>query len=61
MAVLEQLEPKEVFRFFEEICQIPHGSGNLQQISDYLGKFAKDRNLEVIQDKELILYVSQTI
>ena len=53
MAVLEQLEPKEVFRFFEEICQIPHGSGNLQQISDYLVKFAKDRNLEVIQDKEL--------
>ena len=45
MAVLEQLEPKEVFRFFEEICQIPHGSGNLQQISDYLVKFAKDRKL----------------
>ena len=53
MAVLEQLEPKEVFHFFEEICQIPHGSDNLQQISDYLVQFAKDRNLEVIQDDAL--------
>jgi dipeptidase D len=49
----ENLEPKEVFHFFEEICRIPHGSGNLQQISDYLVSFAKDRDLEVIQDDEL--------
>ena len=49
----ENLEPKEVFHFFEEICNIPHGSGNLQKISDYLVKFAKDRNLEAIQDEEL--------
>ena len=49
----ENLEPKEVFHFFEEICNIPHGSGNLQKISDFLVKFAKDRGLEVIQDKEL--------
>ena len=53
MAVLEQLEPKEVFHFFEEICRIPHGSDNLQQISDYLVQFAKDRNLEVVQDNAL--------
>ena len=49
----ENLQPREVFKFFEEICNIPHGSGNLQKISDYLVSFAKDRNLEVIQDKEL--------
>ncbi len=50
---LENLRPVEVFSFFEKICSIPHGSGNLQMISDYLVSFAKERNLEVIQDKEL--------
>ena len=49
----ENLQPVEVFSFFEKICGIPHGSGNLQQISDYLVSFAKERNLEVIQDEEL--------
>ncbi len=49
----ENLEPKEVFHFFEEICHIPHGSGNVQKISDYLVSFAKDRGLEVIQDEKL--------
>lgn len=49
----ENLQPREVFHFFEEICRIPHGSGNLQKISDFLVSFAKDRGLEVIQDKEL--------
>lgn len=51
MGVLSDLQPKKVFEYFEEICNIPHGSGNVEQISDYLVKFAKDRNLEVIQDE----------
>ncbi|MCR5669679.1 MAG: beta-Ala-His dipeptidase, partial [Butyrivibrio sp.] len=50
---LENLQPKSVFHFFEEICNIPHGSGNLQKISDFLVSFAKERNLEVTQDEEL--------
>jgi dipeptidase D len=49
--VLENLEPKKVFKFFEEICSIPHGSGNLDKISSYLEDFAKKRNLEHIRDK----------
>ncbi|WP_022777865.1 aminoacyl-histidine dipeptidase [Butyrivibrio sp. AE3009] len=49
----ENLEPREVFHFFEEICRIPHGSGNLQKISDYLVSFAKERGLEVRRDDEL--------
>ena len=28
MAVLNHLEPQRVFHFFEELCAIPHGSGN---------------------------------
>ncbi|MCD7739400.1 MAG: aminoacyl-histidine dipeptidase [Lachnospiraceae bacterium] len=45
MRVWENLEPKAVFRFFEEICGIPHGSGNTARISAYLQKFASDRGL----------------
>ena len=47
MAVLAQLEPKAVFRYFEEICGIPHGSSDTQAISDYLVAFAKERKLYV--------------
>ena len=50
MRILAHLEPAEVFRYFEEIAQIPHGSGNTRLISDYLVRFAKERRLEVIQD-----------
>ncbi len=51
MAVTENLKPEKVFHYFEEICGIPHGSGNVEGISDYLVKFAKDRGLFCIQDK----------
>lgn len=51
MGVLSNLEPKNVFHYFEEICSIPHGSGNVEQISNYLVKFAQDRHLYYIQDE----------
>lgn len=51
MSVLSELKPQEVFRFFEEICGIPHGSGNVDGISDYLVSFAKERGLFYIQDE----------
>lgn len=50
MRVLGHLEPKKVFYYFEEICKIPHGSGNLDGISSYLAQFAKDRGLFHIRD-----------
>lgn len=50
MEVLKNLKPYEVFRYFEEICSIPHGSGNTKQISDYLVAFAKDNKLWYRQD-----------
>ncbi|MDD5931671.1 MAG: aminoacyl-histidine dipeptidase [Oscillospiraceae bacterium] len=50
MAVLNHLEPRKVFSFFEELCAIPHGSGNTRQISDYLVDFAAQRGLEAYQD-----------
>ena len=51
MAVLEHLEPNGVFRFFEELCAIPHGSGNTKAASDWLMEFARQRRLEAYQDE----------
>ena len=51
MSVLNGYEPVKVLGFFEEICQIPHGSGNTKQLSDWLVDFAKARNLEHYQDE----------
>ncbi len=51
MRVLENLQPERVFYYFEEIAQIPHGSGNTKQISDYLVGFAKEHSLEYYQDE----------
>lgn len=52
MGVLSKLEPSNVLKFFEEICSIPHGSGNVKQISDYLVDFAKKRDLRYRQDEK---------
>lgn len=51
MAVLQELEPKEVFHYFKEISAIPRGSGNTEQISAYLTEFAKKNHLKYIQDE----------
>ena len=48
--MLDQLEPKDVWCYFEDICRIPHGSGNQRQIGDYLTDFAKKHNLEYHRD-----------
>lgn len=50
MAVLEHLEPKPVFHYFEEIAGIPRPSYREKAVSDYLVAFAKARHLEVWQD-----------
>ncbi len=62
MAVLENLEPKKVYKYFEEICGIPHGSYNTKQISDYLVEFAKSKDLKYIQDEanNVIIYKEGT-
>ncbi|PTY40559.1 aminoacyl-histidine dipeptidase [Brachyspira hampsonii] len=48
----DNLDSKEVFRWFAEISKIPRRSKHEKQISDFLVQFAKDRNLEVYQNKE---------
>ncbi len=49
--VLSHLEPANVFHFFEDICAIPHGSGNTDAIASYCMAFAKDRGLKAVRDE----------
>lgn len=57
--VLNNLEPKAVFSFFEDLTQIPRCSGNEKRVSDYLVDFARKRKLEVIQDEALNVIIKK--
>ena len=57
--MLEHLEPRPVFRFFEELTRIPRCSGHEKRASDYLVEFAKARKLEVFQDKALNVIIKK--
>ena len=50
MGVLSGLKPEGVWKYFEDLCGIPHGSYNEKAVSDYCVDFAKKRGLEVYQD-----------
>lgn len=47
---VENLEPKEVFKYFAEISNMPRGSGNTNNIVDYLVDFAVKNNLKYKKD-----------
>lgn len=53
MYKLENIEPKRVFYYFEEISKIPRCSGNEKEISDYIKGVGKKLGLETIQDNKL--------
>ena len=59
MNILQNLQPQKVFNYFEEISNIPRGSGNEREISDYLLNFAKKLGLEVIQDSALNIIIKK--
>ncbi len=50
MAKLTGLRPERVFSYFEDICAIPHGSGNTRAISDYCAAFAAAHGLSCHRD-----------
>ncbi len=45
------LEPKMVFDYFLQLCEIPHGSKNEAQISAFLQEFGKNLGYETIADE----------
>jgi len=51
MLVLGHLEPQAVFNYFEQICSVPHGSGNCKAIADLIENFAKEHSLDYTRDE----------
>ena len=62
MNVLLNIYPERAMYHFENICKIPHGSGNTKQISDYCVEFAKVNGLKYVQDElnNVIIYKDAT-
>ena len=48
--ILSGFEPASVLSFFEDICAIPHVSGDERAIADYIEQFAKARGLTCFRD-----------
>jgi dipeptidase D len=57
--VLSNLDPQQVFYYFEQISQIPRESGNEKGISDYLVQFAKNHHLPTVQDDALNVVITK--
>lgn len=51
MSVLTDLKPQAVFQFFETICSIPHGSGNVSALVDFCVDFAEKHGLSWYRDQ----------
>ena len=68
MGILSNIEPKEVFHYFEELSMVPRSTFHTKKISDFCVEFAKAHNLEYIQDevnnvssKNLVLPDTRTV
>lgn len=55
--VVQGFEPAAVFQIFEDICAIPHGSGNEQGVADYIAAYAEKRGLFTHRDETGNIFV----
>ena len=55
--VIKGLKAESVFKYFEEISQIPRGSGNEKEISAFLKEFGEKLGFETIQDDALNIII----
>ena len=51
MSQVNELSPKNVFKYFCEMSAIPRGSGNMKGIADYVENFAKENSLRSYRDE----------
>jgi len=51
MSKLSAYAPQRVLYYFEQLCAIPHGSGNCAAVSDYCVKVATELGLPVTRDR----------
>ena len=49
-SIVEGFEPRNVWKYFEEITKIPRPSKHEEKILQYLKDFASERNLEMRED-----------
>ena len=50
MSILDGIEPKRVMHYFEQLCSIPHGSGNTAAATKLCRDFAANKGLEFWED-----------
>lgn len=50
MSVNTDFKNEPIFKYFENICKIPHGSGNEKALADYVEGFARERGLYSYRD-----------
>ena len=58
MGVLDNIEPKEVFKHFEALSMVPRRTYKDEKISEFCVEFAKSHGLEYVQDEigDVIIY-----
>ena len=49
--VINNVKHNRVFNIFEDICAIPHGSGNEAAVAQYVASYARERGCDVIVDE----------
>ncbi|MBQ7321802.1 MAG: aminoacyl-histidine dipeptidase [Clostridia bacterium] len=49
--VIHGYRPEKLFRYFEDLAAIPHGSGNESAVADWLEGFARERSLDCVRDE----------
>ncbi len=59
MQKLENLKQERIFYYFTELAKIPHGSGNMQKISEYCVQFAKKHSLEYYTDNSFNVVIKK--
>ncbi len=62
MTKLSGIKPERVFKYFEEITKIPHGSEDMDKISSYCMDFAEKNSLRAVRDEanNVIIFKSAT-
>lgn len=53
-----QIDSASIFQYFEKICSIPHGSGNMDALCEYCVQFAEENKLRATCDaaKNVVIY-----
>jgi dipeptidase D len=51
MSDIKNLEPRGLWRFFDELCEIPRPSKHEEKVIEYVVRFARERNLFVEKDE----------